>query len=200
MNKYTRCSKEIYSNKKTNRNSENLGIGDFVRVTQLRESSIEHLYTAHSKRQSPIQLNFRDNRLNRSKKWNIILDMIRGIGEYHELPRIPILPIQTEFSQDLVKTFEGNIIAIKHLTTPIFLEQQTGIKSNLSPLCPKSFWKTSYTIKVRNVVKKVGVEKTFLIDSPWILSLDVLKKSHVRRSKLYYLRRQPNRKLKERRQ
>jgi ribosomal protein L19 len=184
----------------------NFDVGDFVRVTQLRESSIEYLYTTHSKQQSqsPNQLNFRNNKLDNSKKWDLILTMIHLILTFREynkinihnkLPKNPSVPI--EFSQDLVKTFEGNIIAIKHLTTPMLVDQSTGLKKNLALLSPQSFWKTSYAIKVRNVVKKVGTEKTFLIDSPWILSLDVLKKSHVRRSKLYYLRRQPNRKLKE---
>ena len=126
--------------------------------------------------------------------------MIQNIKEYNKLHRTPILPIQIKFSQNLIKTFEGNIIAIKHLTIPIFFEQQTNIKFNLSLLNPKSFWKTFYTIKVRNIIKKVGIEKTFLIDSPWILSFDILKKSYIKRSKLYYLRRQPNRKLKKRRQ
>nr|AEJ72940.1 ribosomal protein L19 [Karlodinium veneficum] len=200
MTKYTRYLKEIHFNRKNNRNLGNLGIGDFVKITQLRESSIEYLYIIYSKKQIPTQLNFRDNTLDNLKKWNIILNMIQNIKEYNKLHRTPILPIQIKFSQNLIKTFEGNIIAIKHLTIPIFFEQQTNIKFNLSLLGSKSFWKTFYTIKVRNIIKKVGVEKTFLIDSPWILSFDILKKSYIKRSKLYYLRRQPNRKLKKRRQ
>jgi ribosomal protein L19 len=182
----------------------NLDVGDFVRITQLRESSIEHLYTTHSKPQSQSsnQLNFRNNKLDNSKKWNLLLTMIhhiiptfKGYNKVNIHKKVPI-----EFPRDLIKTFEGNIIAIKHLTTPMLVDQSTGVKKSLALLSPQSFWKTSYTIKVRSVVKKVGTEKTFLIDSPWVLSLDVLEKSHVRRSKLYYLRRQPNRKLKKRRQ
>src|SRR6476661_6983145 len=44
------------------------------------------------------------------------------------------------------------------------------------------------TIRVRRVLQGIGMERIFLIHSPKILSLEVLKSSRVRRSKLYYLR------------
>jgi len=43
-------------------------------------------------------------------------------------------------------------------------------------------------ISVRKVFQGIGVERTFLIHSPKFESIEVIKSSRVRRSKLYYLR------------
>lgn len=44
------------------------------------------------------------------------------------------------------------------------------------------------TITVRKVLQNIGVEKVYLIHSPRITSIEVTRKSKVRRAKLYYLR------------
>ena len=44
------------------------------------------------------------------------------------------------------------------------------------------------TITVRRIFQGVGVERVFLLHSPRIASIKVLRRSHVRRAKLYYLR------------
>jgi large subunit ribosomal protein L19 len=44
------------------------------------------------------------------------------------------------------------------------------------------------TFTVRRVSYGVGVERTFLIHSPRVERVQVIKSGHVRRSKLYYLR------------
>ena len=44
------------------------------------------------------------------------------------------------------------------------------------------------TITVRKILQGIGVERIFLIHSPKVDSIVVLRSSKVRRSKLYYLR------------
>ena len=44
------------------------------------------------------------------------------------------------------------------------------------------------TITVRKILQGIGIERIFLIHSPKIDSITVLRSSKVRRSKLYYLR------------
>ena len=45
------------------------------------------------------------------------------------------------------------------------------------------------TLLVRKIVQGIGIERIFLINSPKIESITVLRSSKVRRSKLYYLRK-----------
>jgi len=45
------------------------------------------------------------------------------------------------------------------------------------------------TITVRKILQNVGVEKAYLIHSPRIVSIEITRKSKVRRAKLYYLRK-----------
>jgi large subunit ribosomal protein L19 len=44
------------------------------------------------------------------------------------------------------------------------------------------------TFTVRRVTHGVGVERTFMLHSPRVESIDVLRRGRVRRAKLYYLR------------
>lgn len=68
-----------------------------------------------------------------------------------------------EGSRERIQVFEGYLIAIKG----------GGL---------------SQTITVRRVSYGIGVERTFLIHSPRIASIDVVRHGKVRRAKLYYLR------------
>jgi|TARA_B100000475_G_scaffold197791_1_gene177239 large subunit ribosomal protein L19 len=47
---------------------------------------------------------------------------------------------------------------------------------------------TESTITVRKVSQEVGIEKVFLLNSPWLKSINIISRAKVRRSKLYYLR------------
>ena len=44
------------------------------------------------------------------------------------------------------------------------------------------------TITVRKMFQGGGIEKVFLLNSPWIKSINVITSAKVRRSKLYFLR------------
>ena len=44
------------------------------------------------------------------------------------------------------------------------------------------------TITVRKVLQGIGIERVFLIHSPKVESIQILRSSKVRRAKLYYLR------------
>ena len=54
----------------------------------------------------------------------------------------------------------------------------------------------SETFTVRKISQGIGVERTFLISSPFVDKIKVLKEGKVRRSKLYYLRSEIGRRIK----
>ena len=77
-----------------------------------------------------------------------------------------------EKDKERLQAFEGIVLARKH---------GKGI---------------SATITVRKVISGVGVEKIFPIHSPNIEKIEILKRSKVRRAKLYYLRTAKGKKAK----
>ena len=67
--------------------------------------------------------------------------------------------------KERIQAFEGIVIS-KHLSSQ----------------------KIDSTITVRKMFPGGGTEKVFLLNSPWVKSIDVVGSSIVRRAKLYYLR------------
>ena len=67
--------------------------------------------------------------------------------------------------KERIQAFEGIVIS-KHLSSQ----------------------KLDSTITVRKMFTGGGTEKVFLLNSPWIKTIDVLNNSIVKRAKLYYLR------------
>jgi large subunit ribosomal protein L19 len=82
-----------------------------------------------------------------------------------------------EGDQDRVQVFEGTVIAV----------QKGGTNAR-------------FTVR-RIAAHGIGVERTFLFHSPRVEEVEVVRRSHVRRAKLYYLRERRGRKarLRERR-
>jgi len=72
-----------------------------------------------------------------------------------------------------VKIIEGNKERVQSYEGTIIAKKNSSINT---------------TITVRKILQGIGVERIFLIHSPKIDSIQVLRSSKVRRSKLYYLR------------
>lgn len=79
---------------------------------------------------------------------------------------LPIIAEEGEKqTKERIQNFEGVVIA-KHLSNT----------------------KIDATITVRKMFQGGGTEKVFLLNSPWVKDIKVLRQARVRRSKLYYLR------------
>ena len=72
-----------------------------------------------------------------------------------------------------VKIIEGNKERVQFYEGTVLAKKNSSINT---------------TITVRKVLQGIGVERVFLIHSPKVDSIQVLRSSKVRRSKLYYLR------------
>ncbi len=68
-----------------------------------------------------------------------------------------------EGGKERVQPYEGTVIAMRH----------GGINK---------------TITVRRIFQGVGVERVFLLHSPIVANIEVIRRGKVRRAKLYYLR------------
>ena len=73
-----------------------------------------------------------------------------------------------------VKIIEGNKERVQFYEGTIIAKKNSSINT---------------TITVRKILQGIGIERIFLIHSPKVDSIEVLRSSKVRRSKLYYLRK-----------
>jgi large subunit ribosomal protein L19 len=85
---------------------------------------------------------------------------------------IPVLKIGDNVKIG-VKIIEGNKERVQSYEGTIIAKKNSGLNT---------------TITVRKVLQGIGVERIFLIHSPKVDSITVLRSSKVRRAKLYYLR------------
>ena len=72
-----------------------------------------------------------------------------------------------------IKIIEGNKERTQFYEGTIIAKKNTSINT---------------TITVRKILQGIGVERIFLIHSPKVESITILRSSKIRRSKLYYLR------------
>jgi large subunit ribosomal protein L19 len=72
-----------------------------------------------------------------------------------------------------VKIIEGNKERVQFYEGTIIAKKNSSINT---------------TITVRKILQGIGIERIFLLHSPKIDSITILRSSKVRRSKLYYLR------------
>ena len=92
-------------------------------------------------------------------------DTVRVIQKIVELKKGKGADKKEKITKNVRKqTFEGLVLSVKH-----------GVESGA-------------TFTVRAVMSGVGVEKTFPLYTPSIDSIEIVKRSKVRRSKLYFIR------------
>jgi large subunit ribosomal protein L19 len=72
-----------------------------------------------------------------------------------------------------VKIIEGNKERVQFYEGTIIAKKNSSINT---------------TITVRKILQGIGIERIFLLHSPKVDSITILRSSKVRRSKLYYLR------------
>ncbi len=72
-----------------------------------------------------------------------------------------------------IKIIEGNKERVQFYEGTILAKKNSSINT---------------TITVRKVLQGIGIERIFLIHSPKVASIEIIRHSKVRRSKLYYLR------------
>ena len=102
-----------------------------------------------------------------------MVDLVRSLEQSHLKTDLPELrPGDTvrvhnhivEGDQERVQVFQGTVIRVR----------KGGVNA-------------SFTVR-RIAVHGIGVERTFLLHSPRVEKVEVLRHAHVRRAKLYFLR------------
>lgn len=100
---------------------------------------------------------------------NVLLHKVENASTTKAVPTINI--------GDIVKLGveikEGEKIRVQAYEGVVISQKNTGINR---------------TITVRRIMQGIGIERTFLVYSPKIKTIEIKRSSKVRRSKLYYLR------------
>nr|QUE29805.1 ribosomal protein L19 [Erythrotrichia carnea] len=99
-------------------------------------------------------------------------ELINSIESRHLKPDLPVVSVGDSIRIGILIQ-EGN-------------KQRTQFSEGVV-ICKKNFGLNT-TVTLRRVLQGVGVEKVYLLHSPRIQEIKILRRSKVRRSKLYYLR------------
>ena len=100
-------------------------------------------------------------------------ETIQNIEKTFLKKNIPVLKIGDNVKIG-VKIIEGNRERVQFYEGTIIAKKNSSVNT---------------TITVRKILQGIGVERIFLIHSPKVDSIEVLRSSKVRRAKLYYLRK-----------
>ena len=98
--------------------------------------------------------------------------IIKDIENNYIKKDLPVLKIGDNVKVG-VKIVEGNKERVQFYEGTIIAKKNSSINT---------------TITVRKILQGIGIERIFLIHSPKLDSITVLRSSKVRRAKLYYLR------------
>jgi len=99
-------------------------------------------------------------------------ETIKNLEKTFLKKNIPVLKIGDNVKIG-VKIIEGNRERVQFYEGTIIAKKNSSVNT---------------TITVRKILQGIGVERIFLIHSPKVDSIEVLRSSKVRRAKLYYLR------------
>lgn len=100
------------------------------------------------------------------------MDVVQAIENKYLKTNLPNLKVGDGIKVG-VKIIEGNKERIQYYEGTIIAKKNTSLNTSIT---------------VRKVLQGIGVERIFLIHSPKIDSIEILRSSKIRRSKLYYLR------------
>ena len=105
----------------------------------------------------------------------LTLNNEKVIGNLHrKFIKANIQPIQIGDTIRLgIKIIEGDKERIQSYEGTVIAKKNSSINT---------------TITVRKVLQGIGIERIFLIHSPKVASIEIIRHAKVRRSKLYYLR------------
>lgn len=105
----------------------------------------------------------------------LTLNNEKVIGKLHQKfikPNIQLIQIGDTVKLG-IKIIEGNKERIQSYEGIVIAKKNSSINT---------------TITVRKVLQGIGIERIFLIHSPKVASIEIIRHAKVRRSKLYYLR------------
>ena len=98
--------------------------------------------------------------------------IIRSVENSFLKKELPIIRIGDNVKIG-VKIIEGNKERVQFYEGTVIAKKNSSINT---------------TITVRKVLQGIGIERIFLIHSPKLASIEIIRHAKVRRSKLYYLR------------
>ncbi|MDA1353226.1 MAG: 50S ribosomal protein L19 [bacterium] len=96
-----------------------------------------------------------------------------------------------QMKKNVPSVSEGDTVVVSKIITE---GKKSRIQKYEGVVLKKQNTRSRTQITVRKVVDKIGVEKTFLLHSPLVEKIEVIKRGKTRRARLYYLRKRTGKK------